>query len=162
MNGFNVLLHFHGEICTYVLGCVLINIVAFKRQTNPIIGSLGPTTIALSLVIFWWWVGVIRVHVTIAPPTLFWKPLLQLPRDIEAMDIALWIKIHGPNNSMTFIYKPTTRGEQVVQAHLKHFLLIAKLEVVLGMFPILQKLVRMIFECSFHAMNHAFSLQCHN
>jgi hypothetical protein len=63
------------------------------------------------------------------------------------MDIALWIKMHGPINSMTFIYKPTTRGGQIVHAHFKHFLLIAKLEVVSSMFLILQKIVQAIFEC---------------
>jgi hypothetical protein len=55
-------------------------------------------------------------------PPYFGNPLLQIPRDIEAMDIALWIKMHGPSNSITFIYKPTTRGRQIVHAHLKHSL----------------------------------------
>jgi hypothetical protein len=43
--------------------------------------------------------------------------------------------------------KPTTRGGQIVHAHFKHFLLIAKLEVVSSMFLILQKIVQAIFEC---------------
>jgi len=70
--------------------------------------------------------------------------------------------MHDLGNSMTFIYKPPTRGGQIVHAHLEHSFLIAKLEVVLRIFPILQKLVQVIFECSFHATNQAFSLQCHN
>jgi hypothetical protein len=68
------------------------------------------------------------------------------------MDIALWIKMHGPNNSTTFIYKPTTRAGQIVHAHFKHFFLIARLEVVSSMSPILQNLFKQFLNV-FHAMN---------